>query len=97
MTKSARRRNFRAARLRRKLRLARAAGTVDQSHSNVISYHQCDCVDIPAPQPVNPGSPFADAQEKAPPETGAAVSNAPQDEGKRDDTCRTSRGTPRED
>ena len=74
-TKKKRRRNFRAARLRRKLRLRHAF--LDRGGRHGVSCYQCDLPDdvsehaaeIPA------GHPSPEAQEKAPPETGAVFSD----------------------
>lgn len=63
-TKQQRRRNFRAARLRRKLRLRQQ--TLDRMQCDNVSYAQCDCpAETGAPARQIPGHPSPEAQEKA--------------------------------
>jgi len=72
-TKQKRRRNFRAARLRRKLRLRHAF--LDRGGRSEVSYYQCDLPETGHAAELPAGHPSPEAQEKAPPETGAVFSD----------------------
>lgn len=80
-----RRRNFRAARLRQKLRLRRSF--LDGAQRDNVSFSQCDLLDNEHAAADSAGHPSPEAQEKAPPETGADFSDErpTDDEGCDDD------------
>ncbi|MGX0977202.1 hypothetical protein ACSSVY_002930 [Roseovarius sp. MBR-51] len=83
-TKAQRRRNFRAARLRRKLRLRQAM--LDRGKRYIVSSSQCDLPETGHAVANATGHPSPEAQEKAPSETGAVFSDeAPQDDEGHDD------------
>ncbi|MBS4011993.1 MAG: hypothetical protein KGZ72_14710 [Roseovarius sp.] len=73
-TSNQRRRNFRAARLRQKLRIRRAI--LDERLRDNVSSLQCDLLDTGHAVANAAGHPSPEAQEKAPPETGAVFSDA---------------------
>ena len=80
--KQARRRNFHAARFRRKLRLRRAM--LDQVQCNHVLFSQCDLPDLVSEHAAeNPaGNPSPEATEKAqPPQPGRFLDVAPASEG----------------
>ena len=96
--KATRKQNFRAARLRRKLRLRRAL--FDGNMLNAVSEYQCD---LPGDEPEHAagdpaGHPSPEAQEKALPEmNGATFCDARPDDDEvehANDTHRIEGGTP---
>lgn len=83
-TKATRRRNFRAARLRRKLRLRQAM--LDREQRYIVSYRKCDLPETGHAVANAAGHPSPAAQGESTPETGAVFSDeAPQDDEGHDD------------
>jgi hypothetical protein len=68
-----RRRNFRAARLRQKLRIRRTI--LDERQRDNVSLSQCDLPETGHAVANAIGHPSPEAQEKAPPATGAVFSD----------------------
>jgi len=81
--------NFLATRLRQKLRLRRE--TLDEMQCDNVSLPQCDLPETGHAAEISAGHPSPEAQEKAPPETGAVFSDARPTDAKEltDDSART--------